>query len=235
MSAIADNVKALRERIAAAAACAGRDPAGIRLVAVTKLVAAPLVAEALRCGITDAGENRVQEAAMKIPAVQSVLDFPVTWHMIGRLQSNKAAKAVELFSRIDSVHDAALARRLDRHAAERGKRPDILLEIRMSPEESKGGMGPGDLPRALEEIRSLEHLRVKGLMTMAPFTQDRQAVRAAFRGLRELFEAANARLPVADRMHTLSMGMSGDFEIAIEEGSTEIRVGQALFGVRRSV
>ena len=227
MVTIRERIEAMRERMMEAASRAGRDVAGIKLLAVTKtrtteemLLAAPLV-DAL-------GENRVQEAASKKQF------WPVSvkteWRMIGHLQSNKARKAIALFDSLDSMDSHAIARAVERIAGEENKIVPVLIEVNTSGEASKTGAAPEDFPALLDCILECRHLRLDGLMTIGPLVADGARVRRAFAMLRALAEDARLRsgLPLA----VLSMGMSGDFESAVAEGSTMIRIGTALFGPR---
>jgi hypothetical protein len=215
----------MQDRIAAAAERAGRRPEEITLVAVTKLQPAASVQAVLDAGIRDVGENYVAEAGEKFPRV----NWPdgVTRHLIGHLQGNKAARALELFDFVQSVDSVKLARRLDSKAADRAIVLPVLLEVRLCDEPEKTGINPEDLPGAIEEVLALRNLSLRGLMGMAPFTDDKKAVRAAFRTLQNHFLTLHN-----DNRTTLSMGMTSDFEIAVEEGSTMVRVGTALFGRR---
>lgn len=216
---IAARLQAVRERIADAARRSGRSSEDIRLICVTKSVGLGEIREAIAAGVTDFGENRVQEATPKIQAVAQ----GVTWHMIGHLQRNKARAAIGLFEWIHSVDDVALAQAVDRHAAGAGRTVPILLEVNTSGEGTKHGVAPEAAGALLEAIRPLRHVEVRGLMTMAPLVRDPEEARPYFRRLRE----------VADRfrLRELSMGMSQDFEAAIEEGATMVRIGTAIFGV----
>jgi len=217
---IAENLARVRQRIEAACRRAGRAPAEGTLVGITKGFPPEAVAEAVAAGLEDAGENRVQEAAAKIGALAGRGIRP-RWHLVGHLQTNKAKTALDLFAIIHSVDSLRLAEALDRHAS----RPvAVLLEVNVAQEASKFGFTPGELPSALSAISSLPHLDVRGLMTVAPQTDDPEAVRPVFRRLRELRDACGLR--------DLSMGMTDDFEVAIEEGATLVRVGRAIFGPR---
>jgi pyridoxal phosphate enzyme (YggS family) len=213
---IAENLAAVRQRIAAAAARAGRDAGGVRLIAVAKTKPVELVHAAVVAGLRDIGENYVQEAAAK----RAALGGDVTWHLIGRLQRNKIGKALDVFDLIHSVDSAALGAALARRAGERGRRVRALVEVNVSGERSKGGVAPQALPALLDELRRLP-LSVEGLMTVPAAGMD---PRPQFAQLRALRDAAN--------LSELSMGMSDDFEIAIEEGATMVRVGRAIFGER---
>lgn len=222
MSRIADNYRRLLERIDRAADRGGRDVTQVKVCAVTKRVALPEIRAAVDAGARILGESRVQEAAEKIPAAEG---FPeVSWHLIGKLQRNKARRAVELFGMIQSVDSPELARRLSTLGQEHGRKVPILLEVLTSDEGTKSGLPLERLEPVLEEIEQLEGIRLRGLMTMAPWTKEESRVRASFaalRGLRERFGQADWEL---------SMGMTGDFEIAVEEGSTMVRVGTGIFG-----
>jgi len=226
MSQIAHNLEEVRHRLAAAARRAGRDPAEVKLVAVSKTKPVELIREALAAGQRLFGENYLQEARTKIEA----LGETATWHFIGHLQTNKAKGAVGLFELIHGVDRLKLARALDRAAAQMGKVQKILLQINLAGEESKSGAAPEEAPELLKAVASLPHLRVVGLMTMPPWLTDPEAVRPYFRRLRELRD----RLLQQDAgpLPELSMGMSGDFETAVEEGATLVRVGTAIFGER---
>jgi pyridoxal phosphate enzyme (YggS family) len=220
-------VEKVRERIAEAARRAGRKPEEITLVAVTKKQPPEAIQAALAAGVTDIGENYVPEAEAKFPAV----DWPegVIRHLIGHLQGNKAARAVDLFDEVQSVDSLRLMRRLDRMAAERAIILPVLLEVRLSDEPEKTGFDPDAVPEAVEAVMALPSLALRGLMGMAPFTDEKSKVRAAFKALQKHFLTLDN-----DNRRTLSMGMTGDFEIAIEEGSTMVRIGTALFGTRRA-
>ena len=229
---IAENVSAVREHIAAAALRAGRQAADVMLMAVSKTQPAEKIREAYGAGLRVFGENRVQEFFVKAPAVADL--HHAEWHMIGHLQTNKAAKTAELFSAVDSVDSLKVAEKLDAAARSLGKKLEVLIEINVGGEAAKSGVPP-DSP-ALEEILiaalGLESLVFRGLMTVPPFTDDPQGARPYFRKLRELRDTIAARRLPALAMDELSMGMSHDFEIAIEEGSTCVRVGTAIFGER---
>ncbi len=216
----------IQERMAAACARAGRHADEVQLVAVSKTYGPERVREAAACGLRIFGENKVQEAEAKVPECPG----SVSWHLIGHLQSNKAARAVALFDQIHSVDSLKLLQKLDGAAAAEGKRMPLLLEINVSGESSKFGLRPESVPEVLEHVGELESSQVVGVMTMPPLTADAERARQFFRRLRELRDEWSARfnLPLAE----LSMGMSHDFEIAIEEGATWIRVGTALFGER---
>jgi len=228
-----DRLRIVRERIAAAAIRAGRDPAGIRLIAVSKGHPADAVRSAFAAGLHEFGENYIEEAEPKIRA----LDPSITWHMIGHLQSRKAKAAADLFPLIHSIDSLALARRLSRFAVDSGKTIGIMLECNVTGEVSKSGFSAADstqwgaLIREWGQILPLPGLAVAGLMTMAPYSADPETSRPVFRRLRELGECARRDLPQA-AWRELSMGMSDDFEQAVEEGATMLRIGRALFGPR---
>jgi len=218
---IQSNIESVQARIAAAAQRVCRSPQEVQLVAVSKKVSPEVVEEALAAGVTVFGENKVQEAKAKIPQVSS----RAHWHMLGHLQSNKARDAVTLFELIHSVDSVKLAAELDRWAERDGKTQRILLEVNVSGEMSKFGLKPEELPGTLSEINLMSRLEVHGLMTMAPFAEDTEKARPFFRRLRALAHDLG--------LQQLSMGMSHDFEVAIEEGATLVRVGTAIFGERK--
>jgi pyridoxal phosphate enzyme (YggS family) len=229
---IADNLAEVRERIDAAARRAERQPGDIALMAVSKTFPPACIREAYDAGVRLFGENRVQEFAGKIDSLRDLRD--AEFHLIGHLQTNKSAKAVELFSAVDSVDSLRLAQKLNASAEQSGKKISVLIEINVGGEIAKSGVAPGsrELEALLSGAQALPHLDFRGLMTVPPFTDDPQAPRPYFRQLREFRDHIAARkLPAID-MRTLSMGMSHDFEVAIEEGSTCVRVGTAIFGER---
>ncbi|MBZ5527197.1 MAG: YggS family pyridoxal phosphate-dependent enzyme [Acidobacteriia bacterium] len=226
---ISGNLREIEERIARAAERAGRRAAEITLVGVSKTFPAEAIVEAFAAGVRHFGENRVQEWEGKRGAVAELAGC---WHLIGHLQSNKAARAARLFDSVDSVDELGLAQRLDRARGEAagGKKLRVLIEVRIAPEETKSGVEEGQLAALATGVRALAHLELAGLMCIPPFLEDAQRVRPFFRRLRELRDGLAARVGLA--LPVLSMGMSHDFEAAIEEGATEVRVGTALFGVR---
>ncbi|HTZ96191.1 MAG TPA: YggS family pyridoxal phosphate-dependent enzyme [Terriglobales bacterium] len=229
---INDNIAEVRQRITAAAQRAKRDPNEISLMAVSKMFPPDRIHEAYAAGLRLFGENRVQEFAGKASALNDLKD--AEWHLIGHLQTNKAGRAVELFSAVDSVDSLRLAEKLNASARQLGKKLTVLIEINIGGEEAKSGVAPGskELDGLLLAVPRLDHLEFRGLMTIPPFTHDPQESRPYFRKVRELRDQIAARkLPAID-MTVLSMGMSHDFEIAIEEGSTCVRVGTAIFGER---
>ncbi len=228
-SALVATLGSIRERIALACNRVGRSASEVTLVAVTKTVSAAIVREAIAAGVTVLGENRVQEAEAKI-AELSDLRSQVAWHLIGHLQSNKARKALSLFDVVQSVADESLAIRLNRMAEELDKRLPVFIEVNLAGEASKSGVAPAEVLPLMTTISQLPALELQGLMTVPPFLDDPEDVRPFFRQLRELRdEALQAGMTSCTQ---LSMGMSHDFEVAIEEGATLVRIGTTLFGAR---
>ncbi len=229
---IGENIAKIREQMDRAAARAGRDARGIALMAVCKTKPSDAIREAFDAGHRLFGENRVQEFAGKAPLLADLSG--ASFHMIGHLQSNKARSAAELFAAVDSVDSRKLAERLNEAAGALGKTLDILIEINVGGEEAKSGVAPNsrDLGEILEHASDWRNLRVRGLMTVPPFTEDPKGARPYFRQLRELRDAIAHKSLRGLMMDELSMGMSHDFEVAIEEGSTCVRVGTAIFGAR---
>jgi pyridoxal phosphate enzyme (YggS family) len=236
MTAIGEHLEELETAIGVACRAAGRRREEIELMAVSKTHPAAAIAQAAGLGLTLFGENRVQEFASKAPeltALRSSVQNPMRVHLIGHLQSNKAGRAAEVFNGIDSLDSLRLAERLNEAAARLGKRLPVLVEIKLSPEKTKTGADPESAQAAqlLERLPDLDHLQMRGLMTIAPFEVAQETTRACFRSLRELrdrWAAAHPRLG----FDVLSMGMSGDFAEAIAEGATRIRIGTAIFGAR---
>ena len=237
MTALAENLERVEEAIGRACRAAGRGRGEVELMAVSKTYPAETIAEAAGLGLRLFGENRVQEFGTKALHAAglwtSALQEGMRVHLIGHLQSNKAARAVELFDGIDSVDSLKLAERVNEAAGKLGKRLPVLLEVKLSPEETKAGLEPESAGAAelLERLPDLEHLEMLGLMTIAPWGVAEDVTRACFRSLREWrgrWAAAYPRL----KLDVLSMGMSGDFAVAIEEGATRVRIGTALFGKR---
>lgn len=223
VESIRENLAEVEERIASALARSRRGRDEITLIAVTKTFPIDAIQSAWQAGLRDFGENYVQEFETKAPQLAN-LDG-ARYHLIGHLQSNKVNKASPLFDCVQTVDSTRLASRLNQSRAGAGSRPlDVMVEVKLSTEESKHGCDPKDLPKLLDEIRAMRHLRLLGLMTIPPFFEDPERSRPAFARLRELASAHG--------LHALSMGMSNDFEAAIEEGATHIRVGTALFGRR---
>jgi len=228
MSAIYENIQKVRSIISAQAAASNRDKAEITLVAVTKTVAPELIQEALAAGVTDIGENKVQEAIAK----STSLGPTAHWHLIGHLQSNKVKAAVQLFDLIHAVDSVKLIEAIDREAGRAGKRQRILIEVNISGEESKYGCAPEHVLEVVKSAGAKNNLQVEGLMTMAPFTDDKKRIQTVFRELRDLKERiAGYQIPNVAMKH-LSIGMSHDYEIAIAEGATILRIGTAIFGSR---
>ena len=229
---VSANIAEIRRRIAAAAARVGRRPEAITLMAVSKTVEPERIRQAYAEGIRVFGENRVQEFAEKAEALRDLEE--AEWHLIGHLQSNKARKAAESFHAVDSVDSLRLAEKLNDAAKQLGKKLDVLIEIKVGMEETKAGI-PLDSPELEELLRgaaALEHLQIRGLMTIPPHTEDPAGARPYFRLLRDLRDTIAGRKLPRVAMGVLSMGMSHDFEVAIEEGSTCVRVGTADFGER---
>jgi pyridoxal phosphate enzyme (YggS family) len=229
---IAENVGEVRQRIVAAAHRAGRDPEKIALMAVSKTFPPERIREVYNAELRIFGENRVQEFTGKAAALRDLHD--AEWHMIGHLQSNKAAAAAEAFAAIDSLDSLKLAEKLNASAGKLGKKLSVLIEINGGGESAKSGLSPdsNELEELLSAAPRLEQLEFRGLMTIPPFTEDTQEARLYFRKLRALRDQIAARHLPAVLMDVLSMGMSHDFEVAIEEGSTCVRVGTAIFGER---
>ena len=242
-NAIAENLERIRERIARAAHRAGRKPEAITLVAVSKMFPAEAIREAYAAGVRHFGENRVQEWESKQP---HLADLDAAWHLVGHLQSNKAARAARLFHSVDSVDSVALAQRLDRSAAEAGsRRLSVLIEGRLDKANTKSGVAEAELPRLAGAFPALPHLELRGLMCVPPFCEEPEQVRPYFRKLRELRDrlrpiladswSGNSAGGEESLLPELSMGMSHDYEVAIEEGATQVRLGAAVFGVRKAV
>ena len=227
---VAGNCCRIIEQITAAAAKARRDASEIRLLAAAKSQNPEAIRAAIASGITLIGENYVQEAADK----QRVIIEPIEWHMIGHLQRNKAKAAVELFDLIESLDGFALARELDKEAAKHGRTIRAFVEVNLGGEESKSGIAKAQVSGLLEAISGLSHIRIEGLMTVPPFREDLELVRPYFRELRELDEKlGELRLPNV-ALKELSMGMTHDYRVAVEDGATIVRIGTALFGPRVS-
>lgn len=224
--AFQERLDGIRRRMSEACVRAGRNPDSVRLLPVSKTFGPEAVQEASEAGLAVFAENRIQEALGKIPLCPTRLQ----WHLIGHLQSNKVRQAVRLFSVVHSVDSLPLLVKLDAAAAEEGRSMDVLLQINVSGEAQKFGMAPCEAPAAVKQANELSHLVVRGLMTIPPCLADPERVRPYFRQLRELRDAI--QLQTGTPLPELSMGMSGDFEVAIAEGATWIRVGTALFGSR---
>jgi pyridoxal phosphate enzyme (YggS family) len=226
MSAISDNIRRVRDLVAEAATGAGRKPEDITIIAVTKTFGADMVNSVVGAGIIDIGENRVQEFLQKIPDVK----VDCRWHLIGHLQRNKVARVVGKFTMIHSVDSLRLAESIDRVGRERGEVTDVLLQVNTSREESKAGVLPEELPDLVDTIVGKPQLRLRGLMTIGPTSGDLSRTRACFIQLRDLCEKLKSESGLD--LPELSMGMSGDFAIAIEEGATMVRVGSLITGAR---
>jgi pyridoxal phosphate enzyme (YggS family) len=222
------NLANVQANIARAAERAGRNYNEITLVAVSKTKPLELIKAAHALGVTHFGENRVQEA---LPKIESFHPQDVSWHMIGHLQSNKANRVAEAFDYVQSIDSLHVARALDRHAVERARRLPILLQVNIAGEASKEGMTPQEAPTVARQIASLPGLEIQGLMTIAPLVEDPEEVRPFFRALRALRDRLRDELPDCAWQH-LSMGMTDDYTVAIEEGATIVRIGRAIFGER---
>ena len=229
MSEVKENILRIRERIAAAAARAGRDPSGVRLMGVTKTVGDDRILQAIEAGIDIIGENYVQEARRKI----ELMGKSAEWHFIGHLQTNKAKYAVRLFDMIHSVNRMSLAEELNRRAAAAGVVCRVLIEVNLGGEESKSGAPPEEAPALIRSVAQMANLSIRGLMTMAPWYEDPERARPCFAGLRAIRDRIAAENIPNVAMRELSMGMTDDFEVAVEEGSTIVRVGRAIFGERK--
>jgi len=227
---VTENVERVQRRIHQACRRAGRSDKDVRLIAVSKTKPAEAVRQAYAAGLREFGENRVQEAAAKRKELR---DLDAEWHLIGHLQSNKAKQAVQLFDCVHSVDSLHLAEKIDRAAAALGREMPVLIEVHLGEEASKFGVEENDLLQLAEELGALPSLDLQGLMTLPPFLDNPEDVRPFFRRLRELAERIEARNLLGVSMRELSMGMSHDFEIAIEEGATIVRVGTAIFGERQ--
>ncbi len=226
---IADRLTEVRSRIAAAARSAGRDPSSIRLIAVSKTVPIDLIRSAYQAGQLDFGENRVQEGLQKI---HTSADLEIRWHLLGHLQTNKARKAGAVFATIQSVDSVELLQRLDLAAGESGARPELLIQVDLAGEATKFGAAPGEMTLLFDAASRLKAARLVGLMTLPPLPDTPEDARPWFRRLRALRDEWLASGVPPAMLRELSMGMSGDFEVAIQEGATMVRVGTAIFGSR---
>ena len=225
---LADNIAHVRSTIAEAARQAGRRPGEVTLVAVSKTMPVALVRMAYNLGVSQFGENRVQEA---LPKIEAFHPEGMYWHMIGHLQSNKAGKVVAPFDYVQSVDSLHLAQMLNRHAGEQRKHLSVLLQVNVSGEASKEGVPPAEISILARQVVALPYIQVEGLMTIAPLVEDPEQVRPVFRKLRLLRDRLRAELPACSWQH-LSMGMTDDYGVAIEEGATIVRIGRAIFGER---
>jgi pyridoxal phosphate enzyme (YggS family) len=224
---VSENLKRVNERIAVACESSGRDPSEVKIVAVTKTHPPEVIREAIAAGINIIGENRVQEAEEKYNQIEA----RVEWHMVGHLQRNKVRNALSIFSMIESLDSLRLALEIEKENAKRGQITPCLIEVNTSGEETKFGVAPRELAELVTELLKLEHVKLVGLMTLGPLTEDKDRIRRSFVQLRELRDRVEnifgCYLP------HLSMGMSDDFEIAVQEGATMVRLGRVLFGPRR--
>ncbi|MFZ0930389.1 MAG: YggS family pyridoxal phosphate-dependent enzyme [Syntrophobacteraceae bacterium] len=226
---VAGNLAAIRERIKAACARAGRDPGEVKLVGVTKTVPVERIREGVEAGIDILGENYIQEAKRKR---EDLAGLPVSWHCIGRLQTNKVKTAIECCDWIETLDREVLAIELDRRAEIAGRKVPVLIQVNIGAEETKSGVMPDDLSSFLKLVSGFDWLDVRGLMALPPFFDQPERVRPYFRQMRALLDSLRCESPRPERLSELSMGMSGDFEVAIEEGATLVRIGTALFGSR---
>ncbi|MDP3143631.1 MAG: YggS family pyridoxal phosphate-dependent enzyme [Candidatus Omnitrophota bacterium] len=223
---IADNLRKIRQKIALICQHTGRNLSEITLVAVTKSASPEQIQEVIAAGIIDIAENRIQEAQKKYLALR---DRPIKFHLVGHLQTNKVKAAIEIFDLIHSVDSVHLAQEIEEQAAKAQKAVDILLQVNVSGEETKFGLNPGEVADLLKEIAGLKHIRVKGLMTIAPLVDNPEKTRSFFRQLRELRDKLNALHLTPYTLRDLSMGMTDDYRVAIEEGATLLRIGRAIF------
>jgi PLP dependent protein len=226
---IADRLATVRQRLERAARSAGRDPASIRLIAISKTCPAAAVREAAVAGQLDIGENRVQEALAKM---RETADLPLRWHLVGHLQTNKARKAVQAFTTIHSIDRVEVIEAIERASLWAGRSPELLIQVDLAGEASKSGARPEEVPGMLEAAAACRAARVVGLMTLPPLPETPEDARPWFRRLRELRDGWLAAGTPPDMLRELSMGMSGDFEVAVQEGATMVRVGTAIFGRR---
>ena len=230
LSILSKNLRDVEKKMGSSCARSARDPGSVTLIAVVKSVEGPVIAQLAQLGVTDFGENYVQAGEKKISQLKQVQPAGnITWHFIGHLQTNKVKKALSLFSCIHSLDSVRLAQEIDRVAKRNGVTVPVFAEVNTSAEESKFGIAPGELFSLLKEVAPLRGIDVVGLMTMAPYLEDNEKVRPYFRKLRELKDEANSLRIAGINLRYLSMGMSNDFEVAIEEGATHVRAGTALF------
>ncbi|WP_227767070.1 YggS family pyridoxal phosphate-dependent enzyme [Zhaonella formicivorans] len=228
MSQIAANLAEVKKKIIASAERVGRDPAEIKLIAVTKTVGIPQMLEAIEAGVTAIGENRVQEINRKFPELHK----PVEWHLIGHLQTNKVKYIIDKVALIHSLDSLSLAEEISKRARQAGKEMPVLVQVNVAEEESKHGLKLGETEAFIRNVANLDGLRISGLMTMAPLVEDPEEARPVFRRLRLLSEELRAKAIPGIELRYLSMGMTNDFEVAIEEGANLIRIGTAIFGAR---
>lgn len=229
MSYLKQNIQQIKKRIEAAAERSGRNPEDIYLIAVTKNFSAELIQEAVDNGIVFLGENRVQEAKSKVDLVKGNIE----WHLIGHLQRNKVKTAIDIFTMIQSLDSWRLAEEIQKRAQQADKVIDVLVQVNIGSEETKYGVDPDDTEVFIEKVATLPNLKVRGLMAIAPFKENPEDVRAYFRHLREIFQSIKEKSIENVSMEYLSMGMSNDFEVAIEEGANMVRIGTGIFGTRK--
>ena len=226
MEKIKNNLEIINEKIKKAAFKVNRNPQEIKLVAVTKTTTIEQIKEAISAGVKIIGENKVQEAKEKY----QILTTDIEWHLVGHLQTNKVKYAIEIFDLIHSVDSIKLAKEIDRRSLQFGMMTNVLIEVNVSGEETKYGIKPEEVEPFLKEISEFSRIKVRGLMTIAPIVEDKEEVRPYFRKLRELFEKIKIKNIKNIRMNYLSMGMTEDFEVAIEEGANMVRIGRGIFG-----
>ncbi len=229
--ALRENLERVRARLAEAASASGRDPGEIRVIAVTKTVEPAQVKEAIEAGVTDIGENRAQEARAKFDALGEDA-CRLRWHFIGHLQTNKVKYVVKICDMIHSLDRLSLAYEIDKRARRAGRVLETLVQVNVSGEKSKFGLPPEEVPGFVRRVAQLQGLRIVGLMTMAPYTSDAEETRPYFRGLRQLFRRLEADPPEGVEMKYLSMGMSNDYVVAVQEGANMVRIGTAIFGAK---
>jgi PLP dependent protein len=233
---LSERLASINQQIVSACERAGRSVSEVTLVGASKTVAPAIIESAIAAGLRVLGENRVQEAAPKITELRNSISYQhVQWHLIGHLQTNKARRAVELFDVIQSVDSFRLAERLDSIAGELGKRLPVMIEVNLGEETAKAGVASSELLSLCEEVEKYRNLELRGLMAVPPLLEDPQAMRPFFRRLRELRDQVKRAGIVGGQFNDLSMGMSNDFEVAIEEGATFIRIGTAIFGARPAI
>jgi pyridoxal phosphate enzyme (YggS family) len=225
-----ENIKSIFRKISSAAIRSGRSPFDVKLIAATKTVGIERIREATELGLRTFGENKVQEAKEKILNLESHSNCQLEWHMIGHLQKNKANTAVKLFDMIQSIDSIGLAEEMNKYANKQGKTQRVLVQVKLSEEETKYGVARKDLPDLIEAISEMKNLKLEGLMTIPPFFDSPDMTRPYFRELRELRDRAESE---GVRLPELSMGMTNDFEVAILEGATMVRIGTGIFGERR--
>jgi PLP dependent protein len=230
-TSLRNNIARVHETIATAAIKSRRDPGDVKLVAVTKTYSAQQVAEAARLGLRRFGENRVQEAAQKLPRIRELVDTPLEWHLVGTLQRNKVKAALSLFAILQSVDSVRLAEAIDRRAGE--SRVPVFLEVYLGDDPARPGFRPGELIEQLAAVMALPRLELQGLMTVAPLGLDESGIRSVFASLRELRDQLVGVQPEV-QLPELSMGMTDDYPLAIAEGATIVRIGRAIFGGRPS-